>query len=290
MSTSFRESFSGFMNYEIESLSSAIYDINSFELFGPVNYELSGPTNYELSGPMNYELSGPANYELSGPSHYGLSRPSNYELSGPSNYGLSSSVNYGSSGPTSYELPSSVNIELPDLELPDSTNLVLPGSTNLELSSSTNSEITEFTNYLSSPGSSGFGNNANVNDNQTIQYDKNKSILRVRVYLRRRDYICWKFGVNKPKKVEDVCAYYNSVSGKTNCLWIVHFYFGKCVSHITISSMVNEYNHICNSDTIELAPKNLQFPQEILDKIKSYTIIGWLDAGQQYDLLAKEFS
>ncbi|EXX62237.1 hypothetical protein RirG_163680 [Rhizophagus irregularis DAOM 197198w] len=41
--------------------------------------------------------------------------------------------------------------------------------------------------------------------------------------------------------------------------------------------------------TIGLTPKNLCLPQLVLDKIKHYTIDGRLGAGQQYDLLIKEF-
>ena len=39
----------------------------------------------------------------------------------------------------------------------------------------------------------------------------------------------------------------------------------------------------------ELAPKNQHLPQEILDKIEYYITNGHLNAGQQYDLLLKEF-
>ncbi|PKC64023.1 hypothetical protein RhiirA1_463004 [Rhizophagus irregularis] len=54
----------------------------------------------------------------------------------------------------------------------------------------------------------------------------------------------------------------------TNCPWQVSFYFEKQVG---------------------LTPKNLCLPQLVLDKIKHYTIDGRLGAGQQYDLLIKEF-
>lgn len=54
--------------------------------------------------------------------------------------------------------------------------------------------------------------------------------------------------------------------------------------------LVNDYNHICNTETINLAPKNLHLSQSVLDKIKHYTIDGHLEAGQQYNFLIKEFS
>ncbi|CAG8533113.1 2188_t:CDS:2 [Cetraspora pellucida] len=229
------------------------------------------------------------------------------------------STNLELPGSTNLELPGSTNLELPsstNLELPGSTNLELSGSMNLELSGSTNSGRIGLTNNLTNPESSEFDNNVNVNNNQIIQHKMNKLTLHegdffnnwnevqhaVDAYskqhgfvaikyrkdldpvnksiIRRRDYICWKSGVNKPKKVEDICAHHDGVSGKTDCPWIVHFYFGKRATRITITSIVNEHNHLCDSDTIELAPKYLQFPQEILDKIKSYTIVGRLGAAK----------
>ncbi|GET50254.1 protein FAR1-RELATED SEQUENCE 5-like [Rhizophagus irregularis DAOM 181602=DAOM 197198] len=62
---------------------------------------------------------------------------------------------------------------------------------------------------------------------------------------RRHIYQCWKAGINNPKN----------------------------------------HNHQCDPISIELAPKNLRFPQSILDKIEHYTTKGNLSAGQQYDLL-----
>uniref|UniRef100_U9TVI6 Uncharacterized protein n=1 Tax=Rhizophagus irregularis (strain DAOM 181602 / DAOM 197198 / MUCL 43194) TaxID=747089 RepID=U9TVI6_RHIID len=41
---------------------------------------------------------------------------------------------------------------------------------------------------------------------------------------------------------------------------------------IARSQLVNDYNHICNTETINLAPKNLHLSQSVLDKIKHYTI------------------
>src|SRR5204863_9157615 len=52
---------------------------------------------------------------------------------------------------------------------------------------------------------------------------------------------------------------------------------------------LNEHNHQCNPEIIDLAPMNLKLPQIILNKIEHYTVFGHLDAGQQYDLLVKEF-
>ncbi|CAG8751935.1 473_t:CDS:2 [Cetraspora pellucida] len=319
MPTGFGKNLLGFINNEVfETIpgvnSLELFDLANYNLSNLANYELSGLLNYDLSNLANYELSGSLNYELSGSLNFGLSGSVNYGSSGSVNYGLSGSINYRSSGSVNYrssgfmnlkssssmnleapsatnlessgltnlELPGSTNLELPgstNLKLPGSTNLELPGSTNLELpelSGSTNSERIGLTNNLTNPESSGFDNNVNVNNNQIIQHKMNKLTLHERdffnnwnevqhavdAYSKQHGFVA--INVNKPKKVEDICPHHDGVS-------------------------VNEQNHLCDSDTIEPAPKYLQFPQEILDKIKSYTIVGRLGAGQQYDLLAEEF-
>ena len=107
--------------------------------------------------------------------------------------------------------------------------------------------------------------------------------------VRRRVYTCWKSGTNKPKKVEDITSHRNATTTKTNCPWQASFYFGKRAAAIHLTKLNNVHNHQCDPITIDLALKNQRFPQEILDKIKHYTINGHISAGQQYDLLLKEF-
>jgi hypothetical protein len=111
----------------------------------------------------------------------------------------------------------------------------------------------------------------------------NKSIVWRRVFK------CWKFGVNEPKKVVDINAHRNSTSGKTDCPWQISFYLGKRTEEIRLTKFVNSHNHEYDTKTIDLAPRNLRFSQSILDKIEHYTLNGRLGAGQQYDLLLKEF-
>ena len=89
--------------------------------------------------------------------------------------------------------------------------------------------------------------------------------------IRRQEYVCWKFGVNQTKKVEDINIHRDSVSGKTNCPWHVNFYLGKRSNVIKLTQLSEYHNHLCNSQIIDLAPKNLKFSQTILDKIKHYT-------------------
>jgi len=106
---------------------------------------------------------------------------------------------------------------------------------------------------------------------------------------RRRVYNCWKSGSNNPKKVENINLHRNTSSTKTNCPWQVCFYFGKNSAVIRLTKFDDNHNHQCDPATIDLAPKNSRLPKEILDKIEHYTTNGHLGAGQQYDLIIKEF-
>ena len=95
--------------------------------------------------------------------------------------------------------------------------------------------------------------------------------------------------MNKSKKVDNINAHRDSISTKTNYPWQINFYFRKQTGVIRLIKLVNEHNHPCDVETIELAPKNLCLSKLILDKIEHYTINGRLGAGQQYDLLMNEF-
>jgi MULE transposase domain/FAR1 DNA-binding domain len=107
--------------------------------------------------------------------------------------------------------------------------------------------------------------------------------------IRRRVYTCWKSGIHKSKKVENISLHRECTSYKTNCPWQANFYFGKSTDLIRLTKFEQEHNHQCDSKTIELAPKNLRFPQQILDKVEHYTTNGHLGAEQQYKLLVQEF-
>ncbi|CAB4422546.1 unnamed protein product [Rhizophagus irregularis] len=90
--------------------------------------------------------------------------------------------------------------------------------------------------------------------------------------IRRREYICWKSGTHQSKKVEDISLHRECSSYKTNCLWQASFYLGKKSNLIRLTKFVQEHNHQCDPESIELAPKNLRLPQQIIDKIEHYTM------------------
>ncbi|CAB4487907.1 unnamed protein product [Rhizophagus irregularis] len=97
--------------------------------------------------------------------------------------------------------------------------------------------------------------------------------------IRRREYICWKSGTHQSKKVEDISLHQDCSSYKTNCLWQASFYLGKKSNLIRLTKFVQEHNHQCDPETIELAPKNLRLPQQIINKIEHYTTNGNLVPG-----------
>ncbi|CAB5197938.1 unnamed protein product [Rhizophagus irregularis] len=99
------------------------------------------------------------------------------------------------------------------------------------------------------------------------------------------------FVVNKGRKdkVEDISLHREYTSYKTDCPWQVSFYLGKNMNLIRLTKFIQEHNHQCDPKTIEFASKNLQLPQQIIDKIKHYTTNGNLGAGQQYKLLVQEY-
>ncbi|CAB4482135.1 unnamed protein product [Rhizophagus irregularis] len=102
-----------------------------------------------------------------------------------------------------------------------------------------------------------------------------------KMIVRRHVYTCWKSGISKPKKVEDITLHRDATTTKTNCSWQASFNFGKCATAIHLTKFNNIHNHQCDPVTIELAPMNQRFPQVVLDKIEHYTINGHLSAGQQ---------
>ncbi|RIB19409.1 hypothetical protein C2G38_2181881 [Gigaspora rosea] len=58
---------------------------------------------------------------------------------------------------------------------------------------------------------------------------------------------------------------------------------------IHLTKINNIYNHEYGSNAITFAPKHFRLSQEILNKVEHYTVVEQLGAGQQYNLLSKEF-
>ena len=107
--------------------------------------------------------------------------------------------------------------------------------------------------------------------------------------MRRRGYVCWKSGNHQSKKVENISLHRECTSYKTDCPWQASFYLSKNTNLIRLTKFIQDHNHQCDPKTIEFAPKNLQLPQQIIDKIEHYTTNGNLGAEQQYKLLVREY-
>ena len=82
----------------------------------------------------------------------------------------------------------------------------------------------------------------------------------------------------------------NYESYKTDCPWHANFYLEKQTNLIKLTKLDENHNYPCDPETIDLAPKNIRLPQQIIDKIEHYIKDGCLSAGQQYNLLVNEFS
>ncbi|RIB00935.1 hypothetical protein C2G38_2232372 [Gigaspora rosea] len=102
----------------------------------------------------------------------------------------------------------------------------------------------------------------------------------VDIYSKQHDFVAIKLRKDLDAVDKTIIRHYDYTCWKS----------GKRVNSITITNIVDEHNYLCNSKTIELAPKYLRFLQAILNRIENYTIVGQLSASQQYDLLAKKFS
>ncbi|CAG8838614.1 54_t:CDS:2, partial [Gigaspora margarita] len=77
--------------------------------------------------------------------------------------------------------------------------------------------------------------------------------------IRHYDYHCWKSGINRVKKVKDI-------------------------NKIHLTKINNIYNHKCESIAITFAPKHFQLPQEILNKVENYIVVGQLEAEHEIEL------
>ncbi|CAG8745051.1 9073_t:CDS:2, partial [Rhizophagus irregularis] len=105
-------------------------------------------------------------------------------------------------------------------------------------------------------------------------------------YAKQNGFVVVK---SRKDKVENISLHRECSSYKTNCPWQASFYLGKKSNLIRLTKFVQEHNHQCDPESIELAPKNLQLSQQIIDKIEHYTTNGNLGAEQQYKLLVQEF-
>ncbi|CAG8818372.1 33122_t:CDS:2 [Gigaspora margarita] len=296
-----------------------VFGANSFKFpSGSVtlNFTMPGSVNSELYGSVDVELP-PAHVELPPGSvnpEYTSIFPGcvNSELYGFVDVELSPDLVPGS---VNSKLCGSVDVKSSPCLVNPEHNSTLSSSLDFELTKMDNNLSGLVSSRPISNESSGLNSSVIANINQMIQYDttelklqvgdpfndwdtvqcvvdaysKQHSFVAIKCHkdldpvnksiIQRCDYACWKSGVNRPKKVEDIDVHRDGVSGKTNCPWLVRFYFGKCVKVINITSIVDKHNHICDPNTIELAPKHLQFLPSILDRIENYTIVGQLSAG-----------
>ncbi|CAG8494508.1 9982_t:CDS:2 [Cetraspora pellucida] len=247
MPSGLKKKFPGSTNYELEGFVSSVMGLE-FGTIPSISFGLSGPSNSKcdsiLPGHANYRMFVLANSKLSSFANKlpGLENElpvsAKCELSGSMNYELSGSVNYELPGSTNYELFSLVNNESSDLvnnELSGFVNNELSGLVNFEVNSNLPSSMNfAVNNNFSDPMNSGFASNlpgsegGSFNNWDAVQhavdvYSKQHGFVAIkyrkdldsidRSIIWHHDYVCWKFGMNKPKKVENICEHCDGVSG-----------------------------------------------------------------------------
>ena len=73
------------------------------------------------------------------------------------------------------------------------------------------------------------------------------------------------------------------------CSWHINFSFPKSASDVRITSILGKHNHNMNSLITEIAPKFRKLTDEMLEKIKFWTIHGKMGIPNQYNLLLASF-
>ncbi|CAB5379748.1 unnamed protein product [Rhizophagus irregularis] len=106
--------------------------------------------------------------------------------------------------------------------------------------------------------------------------DWNSIHIAVEAYAKQQGFVTNKYRKDLDSIDKSIIRHQKYVC-KINCPWHVNFYFEKYASTIKLTQLSDYHNHQCNSEIIDLAPKNLKLPHAILR------------ADQQYDLLTKKF-
>ncbi|CAB4386116.1 hypothetical protein RhiirA5_479290 [Rhizophagus irregularis] len=130
--------------------------------------------------------------------------------------------------------------------------------------------------------------------------------------VRKRTYDCEHGGRYTPKKKAALSEQRNRTSKRIECGWHINLSFPKTSTHITVTTFVNEHNHVLNQQTRETrpsthastahtvspryrsvleaaAPKNRNLPKAVLEDIEFYTLHGNLGVTTQRQLLKAKY-
>src|SRR3989337_1370320 len=107
---------------------------------------------------------------------------------------------------------------------------------------------------------------------------------------RRRTYECSHAYTHEAQKAILEENRRDRDSEMIGCSWHINFSFPKSASGVRITSILGEHNHDMNPLVSEIAPKFRKLTDEMLEKIKFWTIQGKMGMSTQYNLLEALFS
>ena len=106
---------------------------------------------------------------------------------------------------------------------------------------------------------------------------------------RRRTYECSHAYTHEAQKAILEENRRDRDSEMIGCSWHINFSFPKSASGVRITSILGEHNHDMNPLVTEIAPKFRKLTDEMLEKIKFWTIQGRMSMLTQYNLLEALF-
>ncbi|CAG8776136.1 4876_t:CDS:2 [Cetraspora pellucida] len=107
--------------------------------------------------------------------------------------------------------------------------------------------------------------------------------------IRHRTYECSYASAHEPQKAVLEEDRRDQESHMTGCSWHIIFAFPKSADKIQVNSIISEHNHEMNPLIAEIAPKFRKLTDEMLEKIKFWTIHGRMGIATQYNLLVASF-
>jgi hypothetical protein len=107
--------------------------------------------------------------------------------------------------------------------------------------------------------------------------------------VRKRTFECSHSRLHKPDKAILEENRRDRNSEMIRCPWHINMTFPKTAKGVQISSIIGEHNHALNPLIIETAPKFQKLTNEMLEKIKFWTIHGRMGITNQYNLLVASF-
>ncbi|CAB4479697.1 unnamed protein product [Rhizophagus irregularis] len=106
---------------------------------------------------------------------------------------------------------------------------------------------------------------------------------------RRRTFECSHANVHESEKVVLAENRRDRDSEMIGCTWHTNLAFPKKEKGVRINSVIGKHNHSMNPLVGEIAPKFRKLTEEMLEKIKFWTIYGKMGIPSQYNLLVASF-